>query len=102
MIPKEQIAHDLALAYINNRYGVDVSGDFFLSDGDGSGSVSTTHLPSVDSPKTVKVGTGQKGFLGIEKKQRVQAGYLVDDVFAKMINDYHVAYSRFLELLNGR
>lgn len=115
MIPKEQVAHDLAIAYINNKYGVDVTGDFDVrssgggsfSDSDritdvyGSGSVSTQHFPAVDEPKMIKVGTGQKGFLGIEKKQPVQSGYLVDDIFRDMIKDYYAAYSRFLEILNS-
>lgn len=32
----EQIAHDLAIAYINNLYGVDVNGDFSVSGGGNS------------------------------------------------------------------
>jgi hypothetical protein len=100
MIPKEQIAHDLTIAYITNKYGVDVTGNFFISDGDGSGSVTTKHFPDANVPNVIKVGTGEKGFFGIEKKQKVQSGYLVDDIFRNMINDYHNAISRFLSLLD--
>jgi len=57
LIYKEQIAHDLAVGYITNRYGVDVSGDFSVySLGDditGSGSVKTEHLPDVNEPKRI-------------------------------------------------
>ena len=70
---KEQIAHDLAIAYINNRYGIDVSGDFSVNGtGEsvyGSGSVSTERFPDVSAIKKIKVGTGKKGFLGFEKKE---------------------------------
>lgn len=31
MIEFEQIAHDLAMAYINNRYGAEVTGSFDVS-----------------------------------------------------------------------
>jgi hypothetical protein len=103
MVPKEQIAHDLTIAYINNRYGIDVTGDFDINtfDGDtsGSGSVKTEHFPDASAPNMIKVGTGKKGIFGIEKKQKVQSGYLIDALFIKMINDYIAAYNRFLELL---
>lgn len=83
MISKEQIAHELAMTYMHNRYGVDVSGTFDITPcGEngviGSGSVKTYHIPSTKEPKNIKVGTGQKGFLGIEKKTTVQDGHIVD------------------------
>jgi hypothetical protein len=106
MIPKEQIAHDLAIAYINNKYGVEVSGDFDVSTyGDdviGSGSVSTEYLPDIVSSNMIKVGTGEKGLLGKEKKKWVQDGvtYPADKVFRDMNKDYHAAYERFITLLS--
>jgi hypothetical protein len=71
MISKEQIAHELTMMYLYNRYGVDVSGNFTVTSYDenrvgGSGSVETNHIPSTKEPKNTKVGTGQKGFFGIE------------------------------------
>jgi len=103
MIPKEQIVHDLAIVYINNKYGIDVTGNFDVSisegNGSSSGSIASEHLPDVKAPKIIKVNTGEKGIFGRDKKQKIQQGYLVDDIFAEMIRDYHVANMRFLELL---
>lgn len=95
MISKEQIAHELTMTYMHNRYGVDVSGSF----SDGTGSIETNCLPSTQKPKNTKVGTGQKGFLGIEKKIKVQDGYVVDGIFSEMVEEYYRAYSKFLKLL---
>ena len=104
MLPKEQIAHDLSIVYMRNRYGIDVTGEFFLSgrNGDftGFGDVKTEHFPDMDEMKKVKVGTGEKGFLGREKKKWEESGYLTDEIFVSMINDYHKAYKRFFELLS--
>ena len=105
MPSNEQIAHDLAIAYITNRYGVDVSGSFTASGSDGNisgyGEVTTEHLPDVDEIKKVKVGTGEKRFMGlVEKKKWIEVGYSVDEIFISMIADYKRAYERFLTLLN--
>lgn len=101
---KEQIAHDLAIAYINNRYGVDVIGDFNVSGSVdniyGSGNVSTEHFPDVNTIKQIKVATGKKGLLGFEKKKWVEDGFTMDEVFISMISDYKAAYIRILEILN--
>lgn len=107
MIPKEQIAHDLAMAYVHNRYGAEVKGELSVSgtdgDVDGSGTVETKRLPDVDKVRKVKVGTGEYMLRGLlEKKQWVEAGFEVDSVFEKMIDDYHLAYERFLSLLEAR
>lgn len=106
MISKEQIAHDLTMVYLNNRYGVDVTGDFNVSSLDsevsGYGSVETSRFPSANEPNIIKVGTGERGFLGIEKKKKVHRGYLVDDIFKGMIEDYYNAYSNFLKLLKDK
>ena len=107
MISKEQIAHELTMIYMNNRYGVDISGTFDVSTWDdlkvsGSGSVKTDRFPSVKKSKYIKVGTGEKGFLGFEKKKSVESGYEVDGIFTEMIEDYYQAYSRFLQLLKEK
>lgn len=107
MVSKEQIAHELTMTYLNNRYGVDVSGTFNVSQYDenkvsGIGNVETKHIPSTKQPKNVKVGTGQKGFLGFEKKTTIQDGYLVDDVFSEMVEEYFQAYSKFYDLLANK
>lgn len=105
MIDNEQIAHGLTLAYINNRYGAEVSGSFYVSTiGDevtGSGTVETGRLPHVGSKNMLKVGTGQKHLFGLrERKVWVESGtYRVDAIFREMIDTYHAAYARFLELL---
>lgn len=105
MPSKEQLAHDLSLIYLANRYGIDVNGYFSVSgnNGDisGSGDVKTAHLPDVNKVKKTKVGTGEKGFLGIEKKKWVSGGYVVDDIFVSMISDYRKAYLRFIQLLDA-
>lgn len=67
-----------------------------------SGSVKTDRFPSVKKSKYIKVGTGEKGFLGFEKKKSVESGYEVDGIFTEMIEDYYQAYSRFLQLLKEK
>jgi hypothetical protein len=104
MLNKEQIAHDLAIAYVNNRHGAEVSGEFSVDTWDekvsGSGRVETSRLPDVGAIRMVKVGTGEKYFFGLrEKTELAEAGYAVNSEFEEMIEDYRAAYSRFLELL---
>lgn len=107
MISNEQVAHDLAIAYVLNRHGAEVTGDFDVStsDGDvsGSGDIRTERLPNVTKPRMFRVGTGEKHIFGlVEKKKLVDSGeYEVDAVFMEMIWDYRGAYSRFLEMLNA-
>ena len=101
MPTKEQIAHDLAIVYIINRYGAEVTGDFSVDDGEGSGRVDTERLPGVDQIRRVRVGTGERRVFGLlEKKVLVEDGYEVDSVFRQMISDYTSAYHRFLALLD--
>ena len=116
MIPKEHVAHDLAIAYINNRYGIRVTGDFSISssknyeldvleDVTGEGTVRTEVLPDLNDPVMVRVGTGERHLFGIgpEKTRLVATGeYEVDSVLRSMIDDYYRAYSRILELLGER
>jgi hypothetical protein len=102
MISNEQIAHDLAISYLNNRYGVEVNGYFSVSDGDGSGNIDTERLPGLSELKMVKVATGEKGIFGRSKKKWVESGQKVDSVFNEMINEYFGAYSKFLQILNSR
>ncbi|MGN7227402.1 hypothetical protein ACTHQW_13780 [Dietzia maris] len=116
MIPKEQVAHDLAIVYLNNKYGVRVTGSFSINSSTdtmsdavrevtGDGSVTTEYLPDVDEPETVWVGTGERWFWGRgpEKKRRVPTGnFVVDPHFRSMAQDYYKAYSRFLELLDDQ
>jgi hypothetical protein len=105
MIENEQIAYGLAMAYINNRYGAEVTGAFSVTtlgdDVTGSGAVQTERLPAVDSKLMIRVGTGEKHLFGLrEKKMLVDSGtYEVDAIFRQMIDDYYGAYARFLELL---
>lgn len=106
MTNKDQIAHDLAMAYINNRYGAEVTGEFSVhtwdNDVTGSGTVETERLPDVEEIRMVKVGTGERHLFGLrEKAKLIESGYEVDRVFENMIEDYYNAYSRFLALLEN-
>jgi Protein of unknown function (DUF2510) len=116
MINKEQVAHDLAIAYINNRYGIRVTGEFSVTsstsydsdvvrDVTGEGSVGTEFLPDLDDPETTRIGTGERHLFGLgpEKTRLVPTGqYEVDAFFQSMIHDYYKAYSRILGMLGGR
>ena len=105
MISSEQIAHDLAMVYVHNRYGAEVTGSLEVHDyGDGvsgSGEVKTERLPRVDSTYKRSVPTGERRFFGLmNKKELVDTGeYRVDEVFLEMIADYRAAYSRILALI---
>lgn len=101
---KEQIAHDLAIAYINNRYDAEVSGEFEVhtlsGEVSGSGSVKTHRLPETDEIHRINVPTGEKRFFGLfNVTEPVEAGYEVDRTFESMIKDYFNAYERFLGLM---
>lgn len=100
MISREQIAHDLTIVYLNNRYGIRVEGDISVHHGDGSGNITTRKLPDVSQIKYIKVGTGEKGFLGIEKKVKVEDGYIADGIIDEMIKEYYQVYSRILNRLD--
>ncbi|MCT2061756.1 hypothetical protein [Dietzia cinnamea] len=116
MIPKEQVAHDLAIAYINNKYGVRVTGSFAVTSSTdygsdavrevtGEGSVTTEYLPDLDELETVRVGTGERHLFGIgpDKTKLIPTGkFEVDAPFRSMVQDYYKAHSRFLELLDDR
>ena len=113
-ISRELIAHGLAMAYINNRHGAEVSGEVDVSsvtdtDGDlesvsGSGWVATERLPDVSTRKTVRVPTGERHLFGLgpmKMKDEPTDEYAVDEIFISMIHDYYAAYERFLALLQN-
>lgn len=107
MIDGHQIAHDLALAYVYNRHGVEVTGDFevstFQDEVSGAGNIRTERLPDVDEIQMKKVGTGKSQFWGLlEKKEWVEGGFKVDRTFERMLDDYFAAYERFTRLLDQR
>lgn len=99
MISKEKIAHDLTMIYMKNRYGITISGDFYINDNNGSGTVVTEHFPTASEPEYTKIGTGEKGLFGIEKKRKVQSGNKIDSLFAEMVQNYNDAYDHFYSLL---
>lgn len=107
MISKEQIAHDLAIVYLTNRYGSEVVGSFNVS-GDresvsGYGSVETIRMPDIDEERIVKMKTGNKKSFGpfkYDEQVKVVDGYKVDPIFTEMIQDYKNAYERMIELLS--
>jgi hypothetical protein len=95
------------MAYVNNRHGAEVSGQFSVDTWDdkvsGSGTVETSRLPDVDKIRLIEIGTGEKYFFGLrERTELVEAGYAVTSAFEHMVEDYYTAYSKFLELLERR
>ena len=102
MVSKEQIAHELAMVYMNNKYGINVRGDFYLNDRAGNGTIETDQFPGVSEISWSKVKAGEKGFLGIEKKKKIPSGYQVDPLFSEMVENYYSAYNKFLDLLSSK
>lgn len=107
MITNEQAARDLTITYISNKYGPEVSGTFEVNTWgekvSGSGSVETHRLPDTDAIRRINVPTGEKRLFGIlNVTQSIEVGHEVDEIFAKMIEDYFKAYERFLGLLENR
>lgn len=98
MISNEQIAHDLTMIYMQNRYGIKV--DMRLMDGDGH--IRTQHFPDATEPDYKEVGTGETGFFGMEKTKKVRSGHRVDPLFKEMVQNYYEAYMNFYELLCGQ
>lgn len=104
MVNNDQIAHDLAIAYINNRYGAEVTGSFSVStignDVTGEGDVRTERLPAPGKIRHKLIKTGDKVIFGLVAKRKFAAdGFAVDPVFEQMIEDYRLAYARFVDLL---
>lgn len=99
MISKEQIAHDLTIIYLENKYGVQVKGNVHIHDGSGDGTFLTEHFPSVSEPAYIKVKTEEKGLFGINKTEKVRAGNKVDPLFVEMIQNYYQAYTLFYGFL---
>jgi hypothetical protein len=103
------------MVYLNNLYGIEVTGEFsvtsfedshrgWVTDVMGSGSVDTARMPDLDAPEVVHVGTGKRRMFGLgpERTQPVATGrFEVDDVFRQLIRDYGMAYARILRLLSG-
>ena len=102
MISKEQIAHDLAIVYMKNRYVINVTGDFYISGASGSGTVKTERFPDASEPEYTKVKTGETGLFGLERKQKVLSGNKVDPLFAEMVQNYYDADFHFYRLLCER
>lgn len=96
------------LGYLHNRYGAEVAGRFEVSSSEdsvsGEGEVWTTRMSSPNTPRMVKVATGERYAFGLlEKKKWVSTGrYEVDSDFEAMIDDYYLAYERFLGMLQHR
>lgn len=102
MIPHEHVAHELAMAYIHNRYSAEVVGELSISNHDdrisGTGRVWTTRLPGAGEVRTVRVPTGERRFFGlIEKTTEVDVP--VDELFRQMATDYRHAFGRLLHAL---
>lgn len=95
---REQLAHDLAIVYLNNRHGADVAGEI----SDSHGSVGTTRLPPVDVVHYERVATGEKRMRLFNRTTKVAAGLEVDSTFKVIIEDYFAAYARFYSLLEER
>lgn len=107
MVTREQLAHDLAIVYLNNRFGADVAGELSVNTFDdevtGSGSVETSRLPGVNKVLVEHIPTGEKRFFGlIDKTRPVEAGYEIDSTFLEIIDEYLLARDRFHSLLETR
>ncbi len=106
-ISNEEIAHGLAVAYVSNRFGPEVSGvlrvETVNGEVTGSGLVTTERLPSADERLRIKVRTGEQRLFGLVKRRIwVDTNDLaVDSVFELMVTEYRQAYERFLFLLNS-
>ena len=101
MLTNEKIAHDLAIVYLSNRYGVHLDNNFRIRGGDSLGSIESSHFPSTDEPLYEKADTGRKGFFGGSKKETVEVGRKVDPLFAEILKDYRAAYAHFLQQLEA-
>lgn len=100
MVSKEQIAHDLTMLYLYNRYGTIIHGSSTLN----GGSVNTVHFPKVTDPKFTWVRKRAKGFLGnigLENEVKVQSGFAADENFEELVEEYRCTYERFLEALDN-
>lgn len=108
-----KLAHDLAMVYLNNRYGVEVHGSFGVSSSSnerdcvssvfGEGSVETDRFPGVDVRVTTRELTDERHLFGFGPRKSVEIAtdeFAVDDEFREMISDYFDAYRRFSRLLN--
>ena len=101
MLSNEKIAHDLAIVYLSNRYGVHLDNNFRIRGGDSLGSIESSHFPSTDEPLYEKADTGRKGFFGGSKKETVEVGRKVDPLIAEILKDYRAAYAHFLQQLEA-
>lgn len=99
MIDKEQIAHDLTMVYMRNRYGIDVAGSFSFSENENHGQVSTEHLPSPEEADLVPVITKEKKFFKRKTIETIQKDYKIDSVIADMTKTYLDVYKKFYDRL---
>lgn len=100
MINKEQIAHDLTMVYLNNRYGINVSGTISGISGNVYGDVGTNKLPHVLENKYSKSKSGIKNIFSPKEKIPIEGEYISDDIIPKLINEYFDTYKRILETLD--
>jgi hypothetical protein len=101
MMDKRQIAHDLTIVYLNNRYGPEVRGSIAYSEDGGAGDVQTMRMPGPTERRTKKIGTGEMRLRGLlEKKVRVDDGLKIDGIFEEVLQDYIAVYQRFYELID--
>ena len=95
MVSNEQIAHELTMLYLYNRYGAWVTGDFSR----GYGSINNVRFPSVIDPNNVSIRRGKKGFLGTVSKEEMSSDEVARENFEEIVAEYRQAYNIFLELL---
>lgn len=97
MMTKEQIAHDLAMVYMYNRYGITVKGDVAR----GWGEIETKHFPSSTKFQYEEVELESRDIWGFNKTEKVEKGRKVDAIFQKMAADYQYAYQYFYDLIRN-
>ena len=97
MMTKEQIAHDLAMVYMHNRYGITIEG----SVSSGWGEIETKHFPSSSKIEYEEVELESRDIWGLNKTEKVEKGRKVDSILQKMYADYQYAYQYFYDLIRN-
>lgn len=81
MLTSDEIAHNLTMVSMRNRYGIPILPKLH----DGNGRISTIHAPALSEKKYENVAFE-------ETETVLQTGYAEDDLFAEMVDAYDQIY----------
>lgn len=96
MVSKEQLAHELTMLYLYNRYGNLLGGSF----SNGHGSINTFRFPDASSSDHIAVEKKVKiGFLGLRTPGMMPSDVVAGEYFKEVVEEYRCAYKQILELL---